>query len=29
MAYIPTTWAETGMSTQNKVAGLNDIEFIF
>lgn len=29
MAYVPTTWAETGMSTQNKVDGLNNLETIY
>jgi hypothetical protein len=29
MAYIPTTWAETGMSTVDKVDGLNNLETIY
>ena len=29
MAYVPTTWAETGMTTQNKVDGLNNLETIY
>ena len=29
MAYTPTTWVETGMSTVQKVAGLNNLETIY
>jgi len=29
MTYVPTTWIETGMTTQNKVDGLNNIETIY
>jgi microcystin-dependent protein len=29
MAYAPTTWAETGMSTVDKVNGLNNLETIY
>jgi hypothetical protein len=29
MTYVPTTWIETGMTTQNKVDGLNNLETIY
>jgi len=29
MAYVPTVWAETGMTTQNKVDGLNNLETLY
>jgi microcystin-dependent protein len=29
MAYVPTTWVETGMSTVDKVNGLNNLETIY